>query len=133
MKKYLVFKHIFVKIGEDLTKKMTYNMNIKQKKLGIIAGGGSLPQILINHCQKTKRDFYVLAIENNADRAIFTPDIPHKWLRIGQAGTGFKILNEQNVEEVIMIGTIRRPALADLLPDLRTAAFFAKIDRKSVV
>ena len=111
---------------------MMYNMAIEQKKLGIIAGGGTLPQTLINHCLQNKRAFFVLAIENNADRAIFTPDIPHEWIRIGQAGTGFKIFNEQNVQEIVMIGTIRRPSLADLVPDLRTAAFFAKIGLKSV-
>ncbi|MBQ8481081.1 MAG: UDP-2,3-diacylglucosamine diphosphatase LpxI [Alphaproteobacteria bacterium] len=107
-------------------------MDTKTNKLGIIAGGGILPQTLINHCLQNNRDFFVLAIENNADRAIFTPDIPHKWIRIGQAGTGFKILHEQNVQEIVMIGTIRRPTLADLMPDLRTAAFFAKIGLKSV-
>lgn len=102
------------------------------KKLGIIAGGGVLPQFLINHCQDTKRDFFVLAIEGNADKAIFTPLINHKWIRLGQAGTGFKLLHEQNVEEIVMIGTIKRPSLADLVPDLRTAAFFAKIGLKSL-
>ena len=107
-------------------------MEIKQKKLGIIAGGGTLPQTLINHCLQNKREFFVLAIENNADKAIFTEDIPHKWIRIGQAGTGFKLMHEQNVQEIVMIGTIHRPTLADLLPDLRTAAFFAKIGLKSV-
>lgn len=107
-------------------------MEIKQKKLGIVAGGGTLPQTLINHCLQNKRDFFVLAIENNADKAIFTEDIPHKWIRIGQAGTGFKLMHEQNVQEIVMIGTIRRPTLADLVPDLRTAAFFAKIGLKSV-
>ena len=107
-------------------------MEIKQKKLGIVAGGGTLPQTLINHCLQNKRDFFVLAIENNADKAIFTSDIPHKWIRIGQAGTGFKLMHEQNVEEIVMIGTIHRPTLADLVPDLRTAAFFARIGLKSV-
>lgn len=107
-------------------------MEIKQKKLGIIAGGGTLPQTLINHCLQNKREFFVLAIENNADKAIFTEDIPHKWIRIGQAGTGFKLMHEQNVEEIVMIGTIHRPTLADLVPDLRTAAFFARIGLKSV-
>ena len=107
-------------------------MEIKQKKLGIIAGGGTLPQTLINYCLQNKRDFFVLAIENNADKAIFTEDIPHKWIRIGQAGTGFKLMHEQNVEEIVMIGTIHRPTLADLVPDLRTAAFFARIGLKSV-
>ncbi|MBR3501665.1 MAG: UDP-2,3-diacylglucosamine diphosphatase LpxI [Alphaproteobacteria bacterium] len=103
-----------------------------QKKLGIIAGGGQLPQILINHCLDTKRDFFVLAIEGNADKAIFNPQIAHKWIRIGQAGTGFKLFHEQKVEEVVMIGTIKRPTLSDLIPDLRTTAFFAKIGFKSL-
>lgn len=107
-------------------------MTDMQKKLGIIAGGGSLPQLLINYCLDNKREFFVLAIEGNADKAIFNPFIPHKWIRIGQAGTGFKLLHEQNVEEVVMIGTIKRPTLADLVPDLRTTAFFAKIGLKSL-
>ncbi len=107
-------------------------MEQKQKKLGIIAGGGILPQILIQYCKDTGRDFFVLAIENNADAAIFTPDVPYKWVRIGQAGTGFKLFHEQKVEEVVMIGTIHRPSFSDLVPDLRTAAFFARIGLKSV-
>ena len=36
------------------------------KKLGIIAGGGSIPRRLIEHCQAQGRDFFVLAIEGNA-------------------------------------------------------------------
>lgn len=108
------------------------NMAAQQKKLGIIAGGGVLPQILIQHCQQKKRPYFVLAIENNADKAIFTPDIPHRWIRIGQAGTGFKIMHEQKTEEIVMIGTIHRPSLADLVPDLRTATFFARIGLKSI-
>ncbi|MBR1904159.1 MAG: UDP-2,3-diacylglucosamine diphosphatase LpxI [Alphaproteobacteria bacterium] len=101
-------------------------------KLGIVAGGGILPQLLIKHCIAQNRPFSVLAIENNADRAIFTPDIPHQWIRIGQAGTGFKRFAEEQVTEVVLIGTIHRPSLSDLVPDLRTAAFFARIGMKSL-
>lgn len=107
-------------------------MDTKQKKLGIIAGGGTLPQLLINHCRQTGRDYFVLAIENNADKSLFSEDIPHKWIRIGQAGTGFKVMHEQNAAEIIMIGTIHRPTFSDLVPDLRTTAFFAKIGLKSL-
>jgi len=107
-------------------------METKQKKLGIIAGGGVLPQVLIDYCRQTKREYFVLAIENNADKTLFTDEIPHKWIRIGQAGTGFKLMHEQNVEEIVMIGTIHRPSPADLVPDLRTAAFFARIGFKAL-
>lgn len=107
-------------------------MEIPQKKLGIIAGGTKMPQLLIDYCLDTGRDFFVLAIEGNADKAVFTPRVPHKWIRIGQAGTGFKIFADEGVEEVVMIGTIRRPTLTDLVPDLRTAAFFARIGMKAL-
>lgn len=80
------------------------------KKLGIIAGGGTIPKMLIEHCQKLNRPFFVLAIEGNADKALIDGSVPHLWIRIGQAGTGFKKLHDEKVEEVIMIGTIKRPS-----------------------
>ena len=103
-----------------------------QRKLGIIAGGGSIPKMLIEHCAAQGRDFFVLAIEGNADKALFTDDIPRQWIRIGQAGTGFKRFAEEKVQDVIMIGTIKRPGFFDLVPDLRTTAFFAKVGAKAL-
>lgn len=103
-----------------------------QRKLGIIAGGGSIPKMLIEHSAAQGRDFFVLAIEGNADKALFTDDIPHQWIRIGQAGTGFKRFAEEKVQDVIMIGTIKRPGFFDLVPDLRTTAFFAKVGAKAL-
>lgn len=102
------------------------------KKLGIIAGGGTIPRMLIENCQKSGRDFFVLAIEGNADKVLIDDSVPHLWIRIGQTGTGFKRFHDEKVEEVIMIGTIKRPSFFDLVPDLRTAAFFAKIGAKSL-
>lgn len=102
------------------------------KKLGIIAGGGELPKVLIEHCLNQKREFFVLAIEGNAGKDMIPQDVPQKWIRIGQAGTGFKLFKDEKVKEVVMIGTIKRPSFFDLVPDLRTAAFFAKIGAKSL-
>ena len=102
------------------------------KKLGIIAGGGAIPRDLINFCKENKRDYFVIAIEGKADRDLIDETIPHAWIRIGQAGTGFKKLAEEKVEEVVMIGTIKRPTLKDLVPDMRTTAFFAKVGMKSL-
>lgn len=101
-------------------------MEAKNKKLGIIAGGGTLPRSLIEHCRKTGRDFFVIAVEGNADPALFTENVPHMWIRIGQAGSGFKRFRDEKVEEVVMIGTIRRPSFKELIPDMRTTAFLPK-------
>ena len=50
------------------------------KKLGIIAGGGAIPQDLINFCKENKRDYFVIAIEGNADKALIDDSIPHAWI-----------------------------------------------------
>lgn len=111
----------------------TETMTTPTRKLGIIAGGGSIPKMLIKHCLKTGRDFFVLAIEGNAEADLIDDqNIPHQWIRIGQAGTGFKRFAEEKVKDVVMIGTIRRPGFFDLVPDLRTTAFFAKLGLKSI-
>lgn len=102
------------------------------RKLGIIAGGGTIPQMLINRCREEGRPYFVLAIDGNADADFITEDIPHQWIRIGQAGTGFKRFSEEKVEDVVMIGTIKRPSFMELVPDLRTAAFFAKVGAKAL-
>lgn len=111
----------------------TETMTTPTRKLGIIAGGGSIPKMLIKYCLKTGRDFFVLAIEGNAEADLIDDqNIPHQWIRIGQAGTGFKRFAEEKVKDVVMIGTIRRPGFFDLVPDLRTTAFFAKLGLKSI-
>ncbi len=108
-------------------------MNNTKRKLGIIAGGGSIPQQLIEQCQKQQMDFIVLAIEGNADSNLFkNATFNYKLIRLGQAGTGFKFFVEQGVKDVVMIGTIRRPSFFDLVPDLRTTAFFAKVGAKAL-
>ena len=104
----------------------------KERKLGIICGGGDLPDKIISWCKKSNRPYFALAIKDNANEEFFKEDVPHTWIRIGQAGTGFKRLKEEGVKEIVLIGTIKRPTLSDLVPDLRTAAFFAKLGAKSL-
>ena len=118
---------------EQETPEDNYEVNHNpERKLGIIAGGGELPHKVIEWCQKHSRPYYALAIEGNADEHIFTPDVAHEWIRIGQAGTGFKRFKEEGVKEIVLIGTIKRPTFAELVPDFRTAAFFAKLGAKAL-
>lgn len=98
-------------------------------KLGIIAGAGEIPAHLIETCRAEGRDFFVLAFKGHAEPEIIG-DAPCAWVRLGAAGTGFKILHEQKVKDIVMIGGIRRPSLADLKPDWRAAKFFAKVGYK---
>jgi len=99
-------------------------------KVGIIAGGGSLPGQLIDALREQERDCFVLAIKNSADPERMPKDAV--WLALGDAGSAFRLLHEQGVGEVVMAGPVRRPTLKDLRPDWRTAKFFARIGVKAL-
>lgn len=100
-------------------------------KLGILAGGGGLPGMLIEACRKSGREYFVLAFSGQADPEVIA-DSPHEWIRMGAAGKGFAILHENGVKEVVLAGRVKRPTLADLRPDLTTVRFFARLGIKGI-
>jgi len=100
-------------------------------KLGIVAGGGEFPGLVIAACRADGRPFHVLGLTGHADPQVIG-DAPADWIRLGEAGTGFKLLREACVTELVMIGPVRRPTLKELAPDWRTAKFFAKVGLKAL-
>lgn len=100
-------------------------------KLGILAGSGRLPGLLIDSCRASGRDFFVLAFKGQADPAV-VENAPHAWIRLGAAGQGFAILRAQGVEELVMAGGVRRPSLVDLRPDMQAIRFFARLGRRGL-
>lgn len=100
-------------------------------KLGIVAGGGEFPGLAIAACRAQNRPFHVLALNGHADPAIIG-DAPADWIRLGEAGTGFQKLKQAGVQDVVMIGPVRRPTLRELAPDFRTTRFFAKVGLKAL-
>lgn len=98
-------------------------------KLGILAGGGSLPAQLVEVCRQDGRDVFVLAFEGHTDPQTVA-DVEHAWTRLGSAGGAIKTLKCAGVEQLVMAGPITRPSLAELKPDLRSAQFFAKAGKR---
>jgi UDP-2,3-diacylglucosamine hydrolase len=96
--------------------------------LGIVAGGGRLPQLLISECQSQKRPYTVVALEGHADSL---EEAPAEQIRIGQAGTCFQTFHDNGVSSVVMAGKVRRPNLFELRPDWRTVKFLARTGLKA--
>jgi DUF1009 family protein len=95
-------------------------------RIGIIAGGGSLPQKLVDACKHGQRDFFVLALQGQADKSL-VGGVPHKWVRIGATDEAISILKSEHVDEVVMAGSVRRPGLLEMKPDWRTVQVFARL------
>ncbi len=96
-----------------------------QPKLGILAGGGRLPADIIDICQRTGRPFYVIAFEGQAEQGL-CDDVPHSCIRLGAGGQTLKTLRDHNVEEIILVGSIKRPGVAQLRPDMWGIKFLAR-------
>jgi len=95
-----------------------------QPKLGILAGGGELPRLLVNACHVADRDVFVIAFKGQCDRQT-TCGVDHAWVRLGAAGQTIQRLRDNGVEDLVMAGRIRRPGIASLMPDARALKILA--------
>lgn len=95
-------------------------------KLGIIAGGGPLPARAVETCRHAGRPVFVLALEGHTAPETVR-DVEHVWIRLGAAGSAIDLLHAAEVEELVLVGPIKRPSIAQLRPDLRTMHLLAKI------
>ncbi len=100
------------------------------EKLGIIAGGGQLPALLIDACRTQGRPYSVLALNGNADADAIIDAAAH-WMSLSDAASGFEKLRQVGVKEVVMAGRVHRPLLNELKPDWRTAKFLARIGTRA--
>ena len=100
-------------------------------KLGIIAGGGDLPRMIVDNCLQQGRAFHVFALEGQADAGAFD-DVPHVWLRFGAAGKALSIARDLGIRDVVMAGRVKRPSLRSLRPDWRTLRFLVRLGSKGI-
>jgi DUF1009 family protein len=101
-------------------------MSAAIKKLGVVAGGGTLPRTLLDYCDQNGVDSFVVGFEGHVEPET-VKGRDHILMRIGAAGSIISTLRERGYEDLVLIGSVRRPKFFEMRPDLRTVAFFAKL------
>lgn len=96
------------------------------RRLGIIAGQGRLPALLVDHCRQNGIHPHIIALKGQADPALYTGQ-DHIVLRLGAAGDMFRYLRDHAITDVVMIGAVKKPTLLDLRPDFYAARFLARV------
>jgi DUF1009 family protein len=96
--------------------------------LGIIAGGGVMPARLAAAAQAAGRGVFILGLDGHAEPATLAP-FPHAFCRIGAAGQILATLREAGVDELVLIGPVKRPSLLTLMPDAEGARILGRIGR----
>lgn len=100
------------------------------EKLGIIAGGGSLPRQLIEHCRQERRPYALVCLK---DFVLPETVQGEECLQVGfgEAGKVISYFKKNGVRQIVMIGAVKRPSLLKLRPDWWSTKFLIKIGFKA--
>ncbi len=103
-----------------------------QHKLGIIAGGGTLPRSLVHYCIETGRAYCLVALVGHAEIVQLDGVKFVHWSRIGAAGKIIDILKGEGVRDLVMVGPVKRPSLITAMPDIRGLKFLLRAGRRAL-
>ncbi len=90
---------------------------VNNMRVGLIAGGGKLPEYVETAALESGRLATVIALSPFVSDVNF-PDAPR--LRMGQMGKIFKILKQADCSHVCFAGIVKRPDFTKMKPDLKT-------------
>jgi lipid-A-disaccharide synthase len=85
-------------------------------RIGILAGGGRLPLIVAESAAARGQSVHIVAIEGEADPAV--AGFPHTWVNWGEIGRMVEALRGHGGEELVIAGSVRRPDLWRIRPDV---------------
>jgi DUF1009 family protein len=93
-------------------------------RLGLIAGNGRFPFLVLDAARSAGHEVTVVAIKEEAlqdlaDAAARAPRAALHWVSLGQLGKCISLLKEAGVTEAVMAGQVKHAKLfADIVPDL---------------
>lgn len=103
-------------------------ISVTQTSLGIIAGSGALPRMMMKACAQTGRPFFVIALDGSADdETIKMAGDAVAMVRIGAIGKIIDTLREHQVGEIVLAGKVARPKLTSLRPDMKGTKLLARV------
>jgi UDP-2,3-diacylglucosamine hydrolase len=96
--------------------------------LAVICGGGSLPFAVADAVARRGRGVVLFAIQGWADEERITA-YRHHWTSFGQFGWFCRVARAEGCREVVLIGSLVRPAIWQIRPDFKTIRLLPRIFR----
>jgi DUF1009 family protein len=91
-------------------------MPTPSRVVGIVAGGGSLPREIAAHVTASGEAVHIVSIIGEGDRDL--SDFPLTKVGWAQVGGMVRALRNAGVTEMVIVGSVRRPDLGAIKPDL---------------
>jgi DUF1009 family protein len=97
-----------------------------QGPLALICGGGSLPLAVADSVAARGREVVLFPLHGAAKPADFAAR-PSRWLHVGEFGKFVRLARAAGCRDVVLIGSLARPALWQIRPDWRTLRLMPRI------
>lgn len=106
-------------------------------RLGLIAGNGRFPFLVLDAARVAGHDVTVIAIAEEAfpdlaEAAARLPAAALHWVSLGQLGKCIKLLKDAGVSRAVMAGQVKHTKLfADIIPDLTLLGVLARLKARN--
>jgi DUF1009 family protein len=106
-------------------------------RLGLIAGNGRFPFLVLDAARSVGHDVTIVAIEEEAfpdlaDAAARPPRAALHWVSLGQLGKCISVLKEAGVTEAVMAGQVKHAKLfANIIPDLTLVGVLLRLKARN--
>jgi hypothetical protein len=101
-------------------------------KLGLIAGNGRFPFLVIEGAHQAGAQVAVAAIREETDPAIETIADQLTWVGIGQLGKMLRFFKNEGVEKAIMAGQVKHVQIfSHAIPDVRMLKMLLRLPRRN--
>ncbi len=106
-------------------------------RLGLIAGNGRFPFLVLDAARVAGHDVTVVALKQEtfpelADEAARPPAAAFHWISLGQLGTLISVLKDAGVTQALMAGQVKHTKLfADIVPDMTLAGVLMRLKARN--
>jgi DUF1009 family protein len=102
------------------------------QKIGLIAGNGRFPFLVLDAARSLGHDVVIIAIREEADKALEQSAAqarsPIHWVSIGQLGTFLQILKDEQITQAVMAGQVKHIKIfGGFVPDLTAMSLIGKL------
>jgi DUF1009 family protein len=86
------------------------------RKIGVIAGSGGLPLMVVDFCKKNNVDLCCILLKSFANREDFA-NVNNEEFALGYIGKMIKYLKSNNVTDIVFAGGVKKPSFASIRCD----------------
>lgn len=103
------------------------------QRIGIIAGNGRFPFLVLDAARALGYDITIIGIKEEASKELEeaaerSPRAALHWVSIGQLGTFLKILKDNNITQAVMAGQVKHIKIfGGFVPDLTAMSLMGKL------